>query len=144
MSAVGECIKLMGQSSWHSEMTVADLNRLLIPAMAHNRCLLWFDDDFVVTAFMTYAFLDHDAREGYGRGHLLSETDFQRPYRADTTPFVIDFVSPFGNVIQYVREAREFLGTTFGVKVWHWYRPEKGWQMGYALARSEHDAPRPI
>ena len=101
---VGEVVALMSESEFHSNYSAADINRLIVPAVYHDRARCYFDDETEeLVGFITWTFLTPEAESGY-----IDGTRTLQPMDWTTAPeegqlWIIDMVAPFGGVREMVR-----------------------------------------
>jgi len=106
---VGEVVALMSESKWHRRYSASDINRLIVPAVYHDRARCYFDNDTEeLLGFLTWTFLTPEAESGY--------INVTRPLQAEdwlTAPtegqlWIIDMVAPFGGVREMVRTTKRW------------------------------------
>lgn len=101
---VGEVVALMSESEFHSNYSASDINRLIVPAVYHDRARCYFDDETEeLVGFITWTFLTPEAESGY-----IDGTRTLQPMDWTTAPeegqlWIIDMVAPFGGVAEMVR-----------------------------------------
>lgn len=101
---VGEVVTLMSESEFHSNYSASDINRLIVPAVYHDRARCYFDDETEeLVGFITWTFLTPEAESGY-----IDGTRTLQPMDWTTAPeegqlWIIDMVAPFGGVREMVR-----------------------------------------
>ena len=106
---VGEIVTLMSESEFHSNYSASDINRLIVPAVYHDRARCYFDDETEeLVGFITWTFLTPEAESGY-----IDGTRTLQPMDWMTAPeegqlWIIDMVAPFGGVREMVRSTKKW------------------------------------
>ena len=103
----------MTQSPIHSRWLIADLQRLIIPAIAAGKLQVVYDDDRPI-AFWSHAFLSTEAARGYLDGTRKIQPADWLTGEQDGTLFVIDFVAPYGDGFRVARGAQQQLTEMYG------------------------------
>lgn len=106
--AVCAALELFNLSDIHYCRTVADVYRLVVPAIRLEQFLCWFDQGKPVV-FVTWAWLSEEATDGFvNRTRQLQPEDFQHTHEDDQL-WIIDVVAPFGHGSKAVRYLTDHL-----------------------------------
>ena len=110
IEAVGKIVWLMGQSEVHQALDIADIHRVVLPPVALGQYRLWEADGFPV-GYMTWALFNEETE-----ARSLDGTRYIQPndWNARQNLWLVDFVVPFGNIREMVREGRDHLRDIFG------------------------------
>ena len=65
---IEDVLDLMEMSEFHQQYDVEDIERLIIPAILNNRCIVIYDDEQTPIGMFTYTWLNEEAEEGYLEG----------------------------------------------------------------------------
>jgi len=106
---IEDVLDLMEMSEFHQQYDVEDIERLIVPAILNNRCIVIYDDEQTPIGMFTYTWLNEEAEEGY-----LEGTRKLQPIDWETDPehgklYVIDFIAPFNNGSRIARNCRSYL-----------------------------------
>ena len=89
-------------------------------ALARFIVLSGYSDIHEPLGFITWAFFSAEAEQAYLTGSRKLQAE---DWNSGDIPYVIDFVGPFGSVMQMVKEARAHLRDQYGAK-----KLFKGWR----------------
>ena len=120
-----DLIRLLSDSPYHHSYREEDIYRTIIPAIRNNQYLMTDDGDRL-TGFMSWAFMLPEQAEGYvNKTRRLRAADFSRK-QGDL--WFIDFIAPYGNVRQIIREFQaEFQPRYPDIKFGKMFRRAKGY-----------------
>lgn len=111
---VGEVMGLMAQSEWHHQYSVEDMNRVIVPAVYHDRARCYFDaDSEELVGFITWTFLTPEAEEGYVDGTRLLQPEDWTTQPEDGNLWIIDWVAPHGGVMEMARSTKRWFEIHF-------------------------------
>ncbi len=106
---VGEVVALMSESKWHRRYSASDINRLIVPAVYHDRARCYFDNDTEeLLGFLTWTFLTPEAESGYINGTRPLQTEDWIRAPTEGQLWIIDMVAPFGGVREMVRTTKRW------------------------------------
>jgi cytolysin-activating lysine-acyltransferase len=110
IEAIGKIVWLMGQSKVHQAHDISDLHRVVLPPVALQQYRIWEADDYPV-GYMSYALFNEEAETAF-----IHNLRFMEPedWRSGEKLWLVDFIAPFGNVREIVREGRSHLRSLFG------------------------------
>ena len=107
-TAMGHVVWLMAHSPLHAGWRLREIARLVYPAILRGQLLVYYDDQGLPLAFVTWAFLTPEAETGFEDGtRRLMPNDWDAGDRF----WLIDFVAPFGRAGPLVRD---LAGRVFG------------------------------
>ena len=110
IEAVGKITWLMGHSDQHCDWSVDDIHRLIIPPVALQQFRIWQVDEHPV-GLMTWALFNEETEAGYLDGSRKIQPE---DWNAGDRLWLVDFIAPYGNVREMVREGRDHLRSIFG------------------------------
>jgi cytolysin-activating lysine-acyltransferase len=113
----GHAVYLFSLSDRHRHLTVADLDRSLVPALTLGQTMLLWDEGRVV-AFSSWAWMSDEASERFLTGAAIRKED----WRSGENLWVIDAVAPFGHITKIARLYRD----TFKPGKARWLRTKDG------------------
>ena len=106
---VGEVVALMSESKWHKGYSESDINRLIVPAVYHDRARCYFDNKTEeLLGFLTWTFLTPEAESGYIDGTRTLQTEDWITAPTEGQLWIIDMVAPFGGVHEMVRTTKRW------------------------------------
>jgi len=91
---------LMMNSSSHSQWTLQDVNRLIVPPMLSGQYFLFRDSNGSVIGYASWARLTDIAAHGFISGERKLQPE---DWCAGDQLWFIDFIAPFGGVLEIVR-----------------------------------------
>ena len=100
-TAMGHVVWLMAHSPLHAGWRLREIARLVYPAIRRGQLLVYYDDQGLPLAFVTWAFLTRDAEAGFEDG---SRRLLPNDWDAGDRFWLIDFVAPFGRAGPVVRD----------------------------------------
>ena len=106
---VEEVVALMSESEWHQQYSSSDINRLIVPAVYHDRARCYFDEGTEeLVGFITWTFLTPEAEKGFldGSRSLQAQDWITAPEEGQL--WIIDMVAPFGGVSEMVRNTKKW------------------------------------
>ena len=118
-AALARFIVLSGYSDIHENYSIKDMHRLYLPPIALGQYRIWEFGEKPL-GFITWAFFSAEAEQAY---LTVSRKLQAEDWNSGDIPYVIDFVGPFGSVMQMVKEARAHLRDQYGAK-----KLFKGWR----------------
>jgi len=114
---IGDVIELMLKSDMHRDWYVADLERLVVPAIEAKKMTVVYENKLTAktaifprpTGLFSHAFLTEEAAKGYERGtrKLQPEDWFVGPDGGKL--YVIDFIAPYQNALKIGRFVQQEL-----------------------------------
>ena len=111
-----DVILLMLQSDLHRNFFIKDLERLVIPPLMNGKMSVIYSTDYTgMSATYTprglysYAFLDEKAEAGYMDGSRKLQPEDWENGPKDGTLWIIDFIAPFNNARELVRQVQQEL-----------------------------------
>ena len=105
---IDDVLELMLKSDMHRDWYVADLERLIVPAIKNDR-LLVMKDDTRPTGLFSYTFLNREQEAGYKDGSLkLTPQVWDNGPRGGLL-YVIDFIAPYNNALHLASLGRKAL-----------------------------------
>ena len=105
---IDDVLELMLKSNMHRDWYVADLERLVLPAIKNDR-LLVMKDDTRPTGLFSYTFLNREQEAGYKDGSLKLTPQVWDNGPKDGMLYVIDFIAPYNNALKVGRFAQKTL-----------------------------------
>lgn len=106
---VGEVVALMSESKWHRRYSESDIDRLIVPAVYHDRARCYFDNDTEeLLGFLTWTFLTPEAESGYINGTRPLQAEDWLTAPTEGQLWIIDMVAPFGGVHEMVRTTKRW------------------------------------
>lgn len=141
-----DALDLMLRSDMHRDWYIADLDRLVLPAIAEGKLEIMYEDSRP-TGLFTYAFLPQDIREGYVNGTAKLPAKIWSNGPKDGMLYVIDFIAPYQNALKLGRFVQKTLTEryleTYPFDGANFIRQMKGKRVGYATGvQSELDMRR--
>jgi len=141
-----DALDLMLRSDMHRDWYIADLDRLVLPAIAEDKMEIMYEDSRP-TGLFTYAFLPQDIREGYVNGTAKLPAKIWSFGPKDGMLYVIDFIAPYQNALKLGRFVQKRLTEryieTYPFNGASFIRQMKGKRVGYATGvQSELDMRR--
>lgn len=141
-----DALDLMLRSDMHRDWYIADLDRLVLPAIAEGKMEIMYEDSRP-TGLFTYAFLPQDIREGYVNGTAKLPANIWSFGPKDGMLYVIDFIAPYQNALKLGRFVQKRLTEryieTYPFDGANFIRQMKGKRVGYATGvQSELDMRR--
>jgi hemolysin-activating ACP:hemolysin acyltransferase len=141
-----DALDLMLRSDMHRDWYIADLDRLVLPAIAEGKLEIMYEDSRP-TGLFTYAFLPQDIREGYVNGTEKLPAKVWSNGPKDGMLYVIDFIAPYQNALKLGRFVQKRLTEryieTYPFDGASFIRQMKGKRVGYATGvQSELDMRR--
>jgi len=141
-----DALDLMLRSDMHRDWYIADLDRLVLPAIAEGKMEIMYEDSRP-TGLFTYAFLPQDIREGYENGTAKLPAKIWSFGPKDGMLYVIDFIAPYQNALKLGRFVQKRLTEryleTYPFDGANFIRQMKGKRVGYATGvQSELDMRR--
>lgn len=141
-----DALDLMLRSDMHRDWYIADLDRLVLPAIAEGKLEIMYEDSRP-TGLFTYAFLPQDIREGYENGTAKLPAKIWSNGPKDGMLYVIDFIAPYQNALKLGRFVQKTLTEryleTYPFDGANFIRQMKGKRVGYATGvQSELDMRR--
>jgi hemolysin-activating ACP:hemolysin acyltransferase len=141
-----DALDLMLKSDMHRDWYIADLDRLVLPAIAEDKMEIMYEDSRP-TGLFTYAFLPQDIREGYVNGTAKLPAKIWSFGPKDGMLYVIDFIAPYQNALKLGRFVQKRLTEryieTYPFNGASFIRQMKGKRVGYATGvQSELDMRR--
>jgi hemolysin-activating ACP:hemolysin acyltransferase len=141
-----DALDLMLRSDMHRDWYIADLDRLVLPAIAEGKMEIMYEDSRP-TGLFTYAFLPQDIREGYVNGTTKLPAKIWSFGPKDGMLYVIDFIAPYQNALKLGRFVQKRLTEryieTYPFNGASFIRQMKGKRVGYATGvQSELDMRR--
>jgi hemolysin-activating ACP:hemolysin acyltransferase len=141
-----DALDLMLRSDMHRDWYIADLDRLVLPAIAEGKLEIMYEDSRP-TGLFTYAFLPQDIREGYVNGTEKLPAKIWSNGPKDGMLYVIDFIAPYQNALKLGRFVQKRLTEryieTYPFDGASFIRQMKGKRVGYATGvQSELDMRR--
>ena len=141
-----DALDLMLRSDMHRDWYIADLDRLVLPAIAEGKLEIMYEDSRP-TGLFTYAFLPQDIREGYVNGTEKLPAKIWSFGPKDGMLYVIDFIAPYQNALKLGRFVQKRLTEryieTYPFDGASFIRQMKGKRVGYATGvQSELDMRR--
>jgi len=141
-----DALDLMLRSDMHRDWYIADLDRLVLPAIAEGKLEIMYEDSRP-TGLFTYAFLPQDIREGYVSGTEKLPAKIWSNGPKDGMLYVIDFIAPYQNALKLGRFVQKRLTEryieTYPFDGASFIRQMKGKRVGYATGvQSELDMRR--
>lgn len=102
ISAVGHAIWLMTQSPIHKHLFIADMEWLLLPAIAAGQFRLWRKDNLPL-AIATWGFLNEEAEQRMisGKGRLAPGA-----WKSGDRLWLMDLIAPFGGKEEALKELK--------------------------------------
>lgn len=114
---IKDVLGLMLKSEMHRDWYIADLERLVLPAIEANKMTVVYENEITAktelyprpTGLFSHAFLTTEAEEGYKKGtrKLQPEDWFVGPDGGKL--YVIDFIAPYQNALKIGRFAQQEL-----------------------------------
>ncbi|MAK80304.1 toxin-activating lysine-acyltransferase [Phenylobacterium sp.] len=127
---VCDVIDLMLKSELHRDFYIKDLERLVYPAIKHDRLIVFYNDVGVPEGMYSHAFLTTVASEGYLNGRRKLQPEDWATDHDQGTLWVIDFIAPYQNARKIARKVQDDLTEKYlylypkdGAL---WRRPAKG------------------
>jgi len=114
---IGDVLELMLKSDMHRDWYIADLERLVLPAIEAKKMTVVYEDKLTSktaiyprpTGLFSHAFLTKEAAEGYETGNrLLQPKDWSYGPRHGKL-YVIDFIAPYQNALKISKFAQKEL-----------------------------------
>jgi len=147
---ISDAVKLMLKSEFHRDWYIHDLDRLIVPAIAHGKMdILYKPAPYAPrpTGLFTHAFLPKDVAQGYRDGSSKLPASIWSNGPRDGTMYVIDFIAPYQNAYEVARFTQKTLTgrylETYPYDGAYFIRQMKGKRVGYATGvQSELDIRR--
>ena len=129
-----EVFKIAYDAGSYRDYSLATLDDCIFQACIHDKGLMWFSVENGLSGIMTWAMLSPDNVQGFLNGDVLRGDDFEND---EGELWVIDFLAPYGDVPQMMRQAQVYFANRYGSgTVVQWKRP---WRhrpkLGYAIAK---------
>lgn len=87
-------LDIMARSPRHRGYSIADIERLILPPMLTDQCIILADENANVCAFGSVAFFTEDVAQAY----IAQERKIQPgDWNAGESPWLIDAIAPFGH-----------------------------------------------
>jgi len=127
-----DVLELMDQSEFHRQYSVDDIERLIVPAIENNRCVVYYHKDMIKPVGMfTYMWLNQEAERGYLEGTRKLQAEDWATDHLNGTLYVIDFIAPYNNGVTIARKCRRYLSAhTYKDKEGRFVRMTKGGRIG--------------
>ena len=118
----GDILYLLTMSEFHHHWKMHQVKRVFVPPMYHGQYRIWYNNTdpfgFCLWAWVSDEILEKLLNENY----RMQADDWQ----SGKNLYLAEFVAPFGNTRQIVRNMRKFVKENFGENVkGHWYRSAK-------------------
>jgi len=146
---INDVLELMLKSDMHRDWYIADLERLVLPAIEAKKMVVVYEDKLTAkteifprpTGLFSHAFLTKEAAEGYENGtRKLQPEDWSYGPRAGML-YVIDFIAPYNNALKIGRFVQQELTSRY-IEVYPYdgatfLRQANGKKKGYATGVQE-------
>ncbi len=114
---IGDVLELMLKSDMHRDWYIADLERLVLPAIEANKMTVVYENKLTSktaifprpTGLFSHAFLTKEAAEGYETGNRLLQPEDWLTSHKDGKLYVIDFIAPYQNALKIGRFVQQEL-----------------------------------
>ena len=114
---IGDVLELMLKSDMHRDWYIADLERLVLPAIEAKKMTVVYEDKMTSktaiyprpTGLFSHAFLTKEAAEGYETGNRLLQPEDWLTSHKDGKLYVIDFIAPYQNALKIGRFVQQEL-----------------------------------
>ena len=109
-------------SEFHHHWKMHQVKRVFVPPMYHGQYRIWYNntDPF---GFCLWAWVSDEILEKLLNEEYRMQAD---DWKSGKNLYLAEFVAPFGNTRQIVRNMRKFVKENFGENVkGHWYRSAK-------------------
>ena len=118
----GDILYLLTMSEFHHHWKMHQVKRVFVPPMYHGQYRIWYNNTdpfgFCLWAWVSDEILEKLLNEEY----RMQADDWQ----SGKNLYLAEFVAPFGNTRQIVRNMRKFVKENFGENIkGHWYRSAK-------------------
>lgn len=118
----GDILYLLTMSEFHHHWKMHQVKRVFVPPMYHGQYRIWYNntDPF---GFCLWAWVSDEILEKLLNEEYRMQAD---DWKSGKNLYLAEFVAPFGNTRQIVRNMRKFVKENFGENVkGHWYRSAK-------------------
>jgi len=146
---INDVLELMLKSDMHRDWYIADLERLVLPAIKAKKMVVVYEDKLTAkteifprpTGLFSHAFLTKEAAEGYENGtRKLQPEDWYTDHESGML-YVIDFIAPYNNALKIGRFVQQELTSRY-IEVYPYdgatfLRQANGKKKGYATGVQE-------
>ena len=146
---INDVLELMLKSDMHRDWYIADLERLVLPAIEAKKMVVVYEDKLTAkteifprpTGLFSHAFLTKEAAAGYENGtRKLQPEDWHTDHESGML-YVIDFIAPYNNALKIGRFVQQELTSRY-IEVYPYdgatfLRQANGKKKGYATGVQE-------
>jgi cytolysin-activating lysine-acyltransferase len=91
---LGHVVNLMGHSWLHSDWTISDIHRRLIPPMALGQCMLVWSAEDALVAFASYASLSDEVHASMQDGPIAWQPEH---WNSGPNLWLVEVIAPWGH-----------------------------------------------
>ena len=119
---LGDVLYLLLLSDFHHHWKMHQVKRVIVPPMYHGQYRIWYNNNdpfgFCLWAWVSDEILEKLLKEEY----RMKADDWQ----SGNNLYLAEFVAPFGQTRQIVRNMRQYIKENFGEDIkGHWFRPSR-------------------
>ena len=127
---LGDILYLVAVSEFHHHWKMHQVKRVFVPPVHYKQYRIWYSNNNPVGACIWAWVSDEVLEKLKTDSYKIQHDDWQSGKHL----WVAEFISPFGQTRQMVRNMRQFVRKNYGKKVkGQWYRPSKK-KVGFAVS----------